>query len=338
MTSFSISYHSFSADGQAPSPSPPRLAVPHPVHAPFVIKKHTCPNISLGQVWNEHICGTTRLRVLCGHALSPRTIMHAPRITGGAPVAPTCRMTAFGLPSQAHSDRRCRRDPTIRGSLCTTCPLSYLLLFIGLFTRIGVPTSCFLLSIAPRSRFVNTFLLLRGKKSKTPSFPSAQRYDRQRIRPALPAPFGPADRGRSHMRIKADGLRVLLVDRDLTHAVRPDAVAQQRPADALAPCCRDMKCISGRPSSAPIKAAGAPCSSAATVSRSTAVMACGTPPRIRRISASGKNRGVARTDPSQTVSGASVSAALLSVISTVFTLFLLFPAQNLRRGRISAIL
>lgn len=260
--------------------------------------------------------------------------MHAPRITGGAPVAPTCRMTAFGLPSQAHSDRRCRRDPTIRGSLCTTCPLSYLLLFIGLFTRIGVPTSCFLLSIAPRSRFVNTFLLLRGKKSKMLLLPSAQRHDRQRIRPALPAPFGPADRGKAHMRVKADGLRVLPVDRDLTHAVRPDAAAQQRPADALVPCCRDMKCISGRPFSVPIKAAGAPSSSAATVSRSTAAIACGTPPRIRRISASDKNRGVARTDPSQT----TVSVPLLSLISTVFMLFLLFPAQNLRRGRISAIL
>jgi hypothetical protein len=54
----------------------------------------------LSQNWDKSLdsCGTTLIRLHYTNALSSRTIMRAPLITGGVPVAPSVKMT-FGLPS-----------------------------------------------------------------------------------------------------------------------------------------------------------------------------------------------------------------------------------------------
>ena len=80
----------------------------------------------------------------------------------------------------------------------------------------------------------------------------------------------------------------------------------------------EINSISSVPSSIPIKATGQSVSSSAIIKWAIPFNACGTYSLILLISASDKNRWVARTEPSHTSSNRLIKSGVLSVTSSIF--------------------
>lgn len=135
-----------------------------------------------------------------------------------------------------------------------------------------------------------------------------------RIRRALFVRLRPFICPKTHVRIKADRLRILFVDRQLVHSADGNGMLRQPFADSPSSLFGGNKQHFKFFPSIPAKATAAPFSSA-TSKQGTSRNACGTYRLMRFLSRSLRNRCVARTELSQTSSNPAINSGVLSFFS-----------------------